>query len=67
MKRSPGRDAWLNDYREALTQAAGIAYILGFSDHAKTLHELSCQAMGIETTANKRQKDIDTAPEMRYY
>jgi hypothetical protein len=73
MKRSPGRDAWLNDYREALTQAAGIAYILGFSDHAKTLHELSCQAMGIampvypEQTTNRRQKDIDTVPEMQYH
>ena len=60
-------NAWLNDYREALTQAAGIAYILGFSDHAQTLHDLSCQAIGIETTANQRQKDIDSTPEMRYH
>lgn len=48
-------NAWLSDYREALTQAAGIAYILGFSDHAKALHELSCQAMGIESELNRRK------------
>lgn len=56
-KRSPGRDAWLSDYQEALVQAAGIAYILGFSDHAQTLHKLSCQAMGIETELNRRKTD----------
>lgn len=50
-------NAWLNDYRESLTQAAGIAYILGLTDHAKTLHELSCQAMGIETEVNRRKTD----------
>lgn len=60
-------NAWLNDYREALTQAAGIAYILGFSDHAKILHELSCQAMGIDTEVNRRQNDIDTAAKTRYH
>lgn len=59
-------NAWLNGYRESLTQAAGIAYILGFSDHAKILHELSCQAMGIDTEVNRRQKDIDTEAKTRY-
>lgn len=66
-KKSIGSEAWLSDYQGALVQAAGIAYILGFSDHAKTLHELSCQAIGIDTEANRRQKNIDTAQEMRYH
>lgn len=65
-KRSIGREAWLADYQSTLVQAAGIAYILGFSDQAATLHELSCQAMGIDTTPNRRQKDIDEPHEMRY-
>jgi hypothetical protein len=56
-QKSPGRDAWLSDYQETLVQAAGIAYILGFFDHAKTLHELSCQAMGIDTELSRRKTD----------
>lgn len=56
-------NAWLNDYREALTQAAGIAYILGLTDHAKTLHTLSCQAMGIETELSRRKTDNKPAEE----
>lgn len=62
-KKSTGRDAWLSDYKDALVQAAGIAYILGFSDHAKTLHTLSCQAMGIETELNRRKTDNKPAEE----
>jgi hypothetical protein len=62
-KRSPGRDAWLSDYQDALVQAAGIAYILGFSDHAKTLHELSCQAMGIDIELSRRKTDNKPAEE----
>lgn len=56
-KISTGREAWLSEYQEALVQAAGIAYILGFSDHAATLHELSCQAMGIDTELNRQKTD----------
>ena len=56
-KKSIGRESWLSDYQDALVQAAGIAYILGFQDHAKTLHEMSCQAIGIETELSRRKTD----------
>lgn len=62
-KRSIGRDAWLSDYKDALVQAAGIAYIIGFTDHAKTLHTLSCQAMGIDTELSRRKTDNKPAEE----
>lgn len=62
-KKSIGRESWLSDYQDALVQAAGIAYILGFTDHAKTLHTLSCQAMGIETELSRRKTDNKPAEE----
>lgn len=62
-KKSIGRESWISDYQDALVQAAGIAYILGFSDHAQTLHELSCQAMGIETELSRRKTDNKPAEE----
>lgn len=59
------RKSWERDYMEALSQAAGIAYILGYKDAAAVLLRLSVEAAEM-TGKKKAQKRIDNAAKKRY-
>ena len=55
------RKSWERDYMEALSQAAGIAFILGYKDAAAVLHRLSVEASGM-TTKRKTKPNNKAAP-----
>jgi len=55
------RKSWEREYIDALSQAAGIAYILGEKDAARVLHRLSVEALGM-STKRKTKPNNKAAP-----
>lgn len=42
------RKIWIDEYFEALTQAAGAARVLGLTEEAHELHRMSVDAMNMD-------------------